>query len=316
MRYRTLGRSGLRVSELSFGSWLTFGEQLDAESARACMRAAVDRGVNLFDNAEAYGYGAAESMMGIALRDFRRESVVICTKIFDAGPGPNDRGLSWKHLVEGTHASLKRLQLDYVDLLLCHRPDPETPIEETVQAMDHLVRSGCALYWGTSEWAAEEIEAAHAAARGASCVPPALEQPEYNLFRRSRVEREYAPLCERYGMGLTTYSPLASGLLTGKYASGMPAGSRLDRVDWLRPARTEARLEVAGRLAELADRLSCTSGQLAIAWCLENADVSSVITGAASIEQLQENLDALRVRERLDPEVLAEMGEIAGHADI
>jgi voltage-dependent potassium channel beta subunit len=312
MRYNRLGRAGLKVSELSFGSWVTFGDQLDLEGAKACMRQAFELGVNFFDNAEVYADGLAESIMGIALEEYRREDLVVSTKIFWGGKGPNDRGLSWKHLVEGTHASLRRLQLEYVDLLFCHRPDEEVPVEETVRAMDHLVRSGRAFYWGTSEWSAEQIEGAQRAARELGCIPPVVEQPEYNLFHRRRVEKEYAPLYEKHGLGTTIWSPLASGVLTGKYNDGIPAGSRLERVEWLRKVCTPERIEKVRRLSVLARELDCSMAQLALAWCLTNPDVSTVITGATSEAQVRENLGAAEVRERLTPEVLADIDAIVG----
>ncbi len=212
MQYNRLGRSGLRVSELSYGSWITFGKQLDVAGARACMRAAFEAGVNFFDNAEAYADGVSEAIMGEVLSEFRRSDLVISTKLFWGGEGPNDKGLSWKHLLEGTWRSLKRMRLEYVDLLFCHRPDPETPIEETVRAMDVIVRQGLAFYWGTSEWSAEQIEEAYRLAGELGCVPPTMEQPEYNLFHRDRVEREHAPPYARHGLVTTTWSSLCSGV--------------------------------------------------------------------------------------------------------
>lgn len=305
MKYNRLGRSGLKVSELSFGSWLTFGAELDLARVKRTMRLAFDRGVNFFDNAEAYGAGEAERLMGTALKDFKRSDVVVSTKIFWGGKGPNDKGLNHKHVVEGTYAALARLGLDYVDLLFCHRPDPETPVEETVRAMDFLVRSGRAFYWGTSEWPADAIEAVHRVARELGCVPPTMEQPEYNLFHRERVEREYLSLYARHGLGLTIWSPLASGILTGKYANGIPAASRLERVQWLREYLTPERVAATKRLAAIARDLGCTPAQLAIAWCLANPHVSTVILGASNEAQLAENLDAASVRERLTSDVLA-----------
>ncbi len=208
MEYRHLGKSGLRVSALSFGSWITFGETLDLANVKECMAAAFDQGVNFFDNAEAYGGGVAELLMGQAIKEYRREDLVLSTKIFWGGEGPNDRGLGFKHIVEGTKKSLQRLQVDYVDLIYCHRPDPHTPIEETVRAMDHLIRDGLVFYWGTSEWSAEQIRQAHTIAREIGCRPPTMEQPEYNLFHRHRVEVEYAPLYQSYGLGITSWSCL------------------------------------------------------------------------------------------------------------
>lgn len=315
MKYNHLGRAGLRVSELSFGAWITFGKQLDVAAVRKLMRAAFERGVDFFDNAEAYGDGAAEKLMGAALKDFRRSDVVVSTKIFWGGKGPNDKGLSYKHLVEGTRAALRRLELDYVDLLYCHRPDPETPIEETVRAMDYLVRSGACFYWGTSEWPAKSIVEAHRIARELGAPPPSMEQPEYNLFHRARVEREYVELYERFGMGLTTWSPLASGILSGKYARGLPKGSRLEQVEWLRDSLTPHKREAAARLGELARELGCTSAQLAIAWCLKNPHVSTVILGASNLAQLAENLGASEVKARLTADALGRIDEVTRAAN-
>jgi voltage-dependent potassium channel beta subunit len=310
MKYNRLGRSGLKVSELSFGAWITFGQALDLERVKKTMRLAFDAGVNFFDNAEAYGGGEAERLMGAALKDFKRSDVVVSTKIYWGGKGPNDKGLNYKHLVEGTYSALERLDLDYVDLLFCHRPDQETPIEETVRAMDYLVRSGHAFYWGTSEWPADRIESAYRVARELGCVPPTMEQPEYNLFRRGRVEREYLPLYADHGLGLTTWSPLASGILTGKYDGGIPKGSRLDHVGWLREYLTPDKVEKTRRLGAVARELGCSTAQLAIAWCLKNTNVSTVILGASNELQLAENLASTEVCERLIDPVLAEIDAI------
>lgn len=310
MKYRRLGKAGLKVSELSLGSWITFGGELDVSSARALMQSAVDEGVNFFDNAEAYANGESERIMGEVLKDFTRESLVVSTKIFWGGQGPNDRGLSRKHLLEGCNKALQRLQLEYVDLIYCHRPDPETPIEETVRAMDHLIRQGKALYWGTSEWSAAQLEEAYTLARELGCYPPSMEQPQYHLFHSHKVEGEFLPLYEKYGLGLTTWSPLASGLLTGKYNHGIPRGTRLDRVAWLRSMLTHERLEGAKALTQLAQELHCTSGQLAIAWCLKNPNVSSVILGASGLDQLEENLKAQEVVPRLTDEVMEKLRAI------
>lgn len=307
MKYRRLGRAGLKVSELSYGAWLTFGGELDVAAARRIMLAAYEAGVNFFDNAEAYANGQAEVVMGEALKELKRESLVISTKIFWGGAGPNDRGLSRKHVLEGTHKALKRLQTDYVDLLFCHRPDPETPIEETVRAMDHLIRQGKALYWGTSEWSAEQLEEAYRLARELGCYAPSMEQPQYNLLHHQRVEQEYAPLYEKYGLGTTTWSPLASGLLSGKYNEGIPKGTRLDRVGWLRSILTPERLEAARGVTALAKELDCTPSQLSLAWCLKNPHVSTVILGASRLEQLEENLGAQGVVEKLDEGVMARL---------
>lgn len=307
MKYRRLGSAGLKVSELSYGAWLTFGGELDVAAARRIMLAAFEAGVNFFDNAEAYANGQAEVVMGEALKELKRESLVISTKIFWGGSGPNDRGLSRKHVLEGTHKALKRLQTDYVDLLFCHRPDPETPIEETVRAMDHLIRQGKALYWGTSEWSAEQLEEAYRLARELGCYAPSMEQPQYNLLHHKRVEQEYAPLYEKYGLGTTIWSPLASGLLSGKYNDGIPKGTRLDRVGWLRSILTPERLEAARGVTALAKELDCTPSQLSLAWCLKNPHVSTVILGASRLEQLEENLAAQGVVEKLDEGVMARL---------
>jgi len=310
MQYNRLGKAGIKVSELSFGSWVTFGKQMDVEKVKQCMRTAFEHGINFFDNAEVYAKGQAEILMGEALQDFRREDLVISTKLFWGGDGPNDTGLSRKHLLEGTEASLERMQLDYVDLIFCHRPDPNTPIEETVLAMDYIIRNGYALYWGTSEWSAEQIEMAYLTAKELNCIPPSMEQPEYNMFHRQRVEQEYAPLYKKYGLGTTIWSPLASGLLTGKYNNGIPTESRLAREAWLIPQDFAERVEKVKRLNEVAQALDCTLAQLALAWCLKNPQVSTVITGASRVEQLLENLVALQVKDKLTEDVMAQIQTI------
>ncbi len=304
MQYNRLGGAGIQVSELSFGSWITFGKQIEVEQARKLMHQAFDAGVNFFDNAEAYAGGYAEEIMGQIVGDFKRSDLVISTKIFWGGEGPNDTGLSWKHLVEGTKASLKRLNLEYVDLLFCHRPDPETPEEETVRAMDHLVQQGYAFYWGTSEWSAPQIEQAHLIARELRAVPPSMEQPEYNLFHRHKVETELFSMYDKYGLGTTTWSPLANGVLSGKYNRGVPKGSRLDSEGWLQQAVTEERIAAVERLRPIAEELDCTLAQLSIAWCLNNPRVSTVITGATTSEQLAENLKSSEVKAKLTEDIL------------
>ncbi len=328
MEYRFLGRSGLRVSALSFGSWVTFGDQMDVDEALACMTAAWDAGVNFFDNAEVYAAGQSEIIMGQALKKagWRREDLVVSTKIFWGGrPNPdgdgylygvNDKGLSRKHIVEGTDAALKRLQLDYVDLIFCHRPDVDTPIEETVWAMNHILQQGKALYWGTSEWSAAQIRRAYDFARREHLIPPTMEQPQYNMLHRDRVELEYAPLYDEIGLGTTIWSPLASGILTGKYNDGIPEGSRLTlpNYQWLRPLvegdEGRAKLEKVRRLQPVADELGCTMAQLAIAWCLVNEDVSTVILGASRVQQVHENIAALEVVPKLTMDVLERIEEI------
>jgi voltage-dependent potassium channel beta subunit len=305
MRYRRLGKSGLKVSELSLGAWVTFGGQIGDDVTLDCMTAAYEAGVNFFDNAETYAGGRAEIAMGKALRQtgWRRESLVISTKIFWGGSGPNDSGLSHKHVIEGLHGALKRLQLDYVDLAFCHRPDPDTPIEETVRAWDILVKQGKVFYWGTSEWSAQDILRAHQFALDNGLTPPTMEQPQYNLFVRTRVEQEYLPLYEKLGYGTTIWSPLASGVLSGKYNEGIPPGSRLDLPDmaWLKDLVFDAdRLAKVRDLGEIAKKIDCTTAQLAIAWCLKNQNVSTVITGASRKQQVVENMKALDVVARLD----------------
>lgn len=322
MEYRRLGTSGLKVSALSFGSWVTFGEQIDEDTAAACMKAAREAGVNFFDNAETYAQGKAESMMGAILRKFgwKRSDLVISTKIFWGGKGPNDTGLSRKHIFEGMEASLRRLQLDYVDLVFCHRPDKDTPIEETVRAMSHIVGQGLAFYWGTSEWTAEDIRTAYDIARRERLVPPTMEQSQYNMFHRDRVEKEYRRLYEDIGLGTTTWSPLASGFLSGKYLRGIPEGSRfsLRGYQWLKK-RFEgpdagAKLEKVRKLGRLASRLGITLPQLAIAWCLKNPRVSTVITGASRPEQVVENMKAVDAVKLLDREVMAKIEKILANA--
>lgn len=318
MPYRRLGRSGLKVSALSFGSWVTFGTQVDTGLAKDCLDAARERGVNFFDNAEAYAGGASEQIMGDAIAElgWERWSYVISTKLYWGihGEVPNMRNtLNRKYLLEGIDGSLERLGLEFVDLLYCHRPDPDTPIEETVWAMSDIVSAGKALYWGTSEWSADELRAAFELAERHHLHKPVVEQPQYHLFERRKVEKEFARLYEDWGLGLTTWSPLASGLLSGKYLDGVPEGSRasLPGYEWLRDALTEpGRNAKVRELAAVADRLDVTTAQLAIAWCASNPHVSTVITGASSVDQVLENLGALDALERLTPEVKAEIEAI------
>ncbi len=308
MEYRYLGSSGLKVSALSLGSWVTFGSQIDEETAGGCMRTAYEAGVNFFDNAEAYAHGQSEVVMGKVIRaaGWKRSDLVLSTKIFWGGKGPNDRGLSRKHILEGTDAALQRLGMDYVDLIFCHRPDLQTPIEETVRAMNHVIAQGKAFYWGTSEWSAQQITEAWEVARREHLIGPQMEQPQYHMFHRERVEKEYAPLYERYGLGTTIWSPLASGMLTGKYNDGVPEGSRLslENMAWLREGfETEewrARIEQVKQLEPIARDLDATLAQLALAWCLKNPNVSSVITGASRPTQVLENMKTLEVAGRLD----------------
>ena len=312
MEYRRLGGTGLRVSVLSFGSWVTFGPQLAGDLAADCLSAAYDAGVNFFDNAEAYAGGESERIMGetITRLGWPRHSYVVSTKLFwGLHDGVNMRNtLNRKYLTQAIAGSLDRLGLDFVDLVYCHRPDPNTPIEETVWAMSDMVTRGQALYWGTSEWPAEAIREAWDIAERHHLHKPVVEQPQYNLLWRDRVEQEYLPLYDGIGLGLTTWSPLASGLLTGKYLDGVPEGSRatLPGYEWLANLLTdeERNATVAG-LRAVADDLGCTLAQLAIAWCTRNPHVSTVITGASRVEQVHENLAALEVASRLDDEVMS-----------
>ena len=318
MEYRHLGRSGLKVSALSFGAWVTFGDQVDESVARDCMKVAYDAGVNFFDNAEVYAGGQAETMMGniIQSEGWRRSDLVLSTKIFWGGDGPNDVGLSRKHVIEGTQAALARLQTNYVDLVFCHRPDLETPIEETVRAMNHLIDQGMAFYWGTSEWTAEQIRQAYEVARREHLVPPTMEQPQYNMLHRTKVERDFLPLYRDFQLGLTTWSPLASGILTGKYNDGIPEGSRMDLegYEWLRQQLEgeagQAKLEKVRQLTTIADELGCTMAQLAIAWCAANPNVSTVITGASKPSQVEQNMHAMDFVSALTPDVKAHIEDV------
>ena len=321
MDYRHLGRTGIRVSELSYGSWVTFSNQLDNKRAAECMSAAYDRGVNFFDCAEVYAGGRAEELLGEALKRlaWRRSSYLVSTKFYwGLHDGVNERNtLNRKRLIEGIHGSLQRLQLEYVDLIFCHRPDPTTPVEETVWAMHNILERGQALYWGTSEWPAADIVAAIEIADRHHLHKPITEQPEYNLFKRERFEREYSRLFKEYGYGSTTWSPLASGLLTGKYDAGVPSGSRatLKGYAWLQKRLTDPRqLEKVMALKPIAEQLHCTLAQLSLGWVLKNPDVSTVITGASNVEQVEENLSAAAVVSRLTPEILSQIDEVFGLA--
>jgi voltage-dependent potassium channel beta subunit len=317
MEYRNLGRSGLQVSVLSFGSWVSFGAQLDTSMARDCLAAAWDAGVNFFDNAEAYAGGESERIMGAAIAElgWKRETFVVSTKFFwGLTDGVNTRNtLNRKYLLHAIDGSLERFGLDFVDLLFCHRPDPNTPIEETVWAMSDIIDAGKAHYWGTSEWSADEIRAAWEIAERHGLRKPLMEQPQYNLFERDKVQREYARLYDDIGLGLTTWSPLASGLLTGKYLDGVPDGSRatLPGYEWLKEMLTNPeRNEKVRKLKAVADELDCTLSQLALAWCAKNPHVSTVITGASRPEQVHENMGALDVLPRLDAELMSRIKSI------
>jgi voltage-dependent potassium channel beta subunit len=322
MQYRQLGKSGLKVSALSFGAWVTFGKQVGDPVAGKLLHAAYDAGINFFDNAESYADGQAEVVMGVILRKsgWRRSSYMVSSKVFFGAKGdrPNEEGLSRKHMVEACHDALRRLQVDYLDLYYCHRPDPSVPIEETCRAMHDLIVQGKALYWGTSEWSAAQIEAAHAVCDRLGLHHPIVEQPEYNLFHRARVEKEYASLYRSPGLGTTTWSPLGSGLLTGKYNKGVPKGTRLDTpgMEWLRDLLLkrpgiEKQLAVVPKLAAIAKGLGTSLPCLAIAWCLKNPNVSTVILGASKVEQLKENLGALGVLEKLDAKVMRDLDSLS-----
>ncbi len=318
MEYRNLGKSGLKISALSLGAWVTYGGQVGDDTALECMRTACEAGVNFFDNAEAYANGNAEIVMGNVVRKlgWKRSDIVISTKLFWGGKGPNDNGLSRKHILEGASASLKRMQMDYVDLIYCHRPDPETPVEETVRAMNFLINQGMALYWGTSEWTAAQLLEAYGVAQREHLIPPTMEQPEYNMFHRQRVEVELAPLYRDYGLGTTIWSPLASGLLTGKYNNGIPKGTRLTLpgYEWLKKEFTseegQRRIEKVRQLEPIAKGLGCSLAQLALAWCLKNPHVSSVITGASRPQQVTENMKALDVSHQLTPDVMQQIEDV------
>jgi voltage-dependent potassium channel beta subunit len=321
MEYRDLGRTGIRVSELSFGSWVTFQTQVDVKAAVEIMSAAYDAGVNFFDNAESYATGQSEEVMGQALKElgWRRGSYLVTTKFYwGLHRGVNERNtLNRKRLIEGINGSLQRFQLDYVDLIYCHRPDKTTPIEETVWAMHNIIEWGKALYWGTSEWDADEIVAAINIAERHHLHKPVTEQPEYNLFNRQRFERQYARLFKDYGYGSTTWSPLASGLLTGKYLNGIPEDSRgaLKGYEWLHDRLTDSNNRAKVRaLQPIAEELGCTLSQLSIAWCLKNPNVSTVILGASRVEQLHENLKAAEVASRITLEVMQRIDEAFGPA--
>lgn len=321
MLYRPLGNSGLKVSALSFGAWVTFGNQIGDPVAKKLMHTAYDAGVNFFDNAEGYAAGQAERVMGDILKKskWRRSSFIVSSKVFFGSEDkrPNQTGLSRKHVIEACHDALRRLQVDCLDLYYCHRPDPETPVAETCRAMHDLITQGKVLYWGTSEWSAAQLKEAFAVCDRLGLHAPTMEQPQYNLFHRARVEKEYAPLFKTRGLGTTIWSPLASGLLTGKYNDGVPAGSRLDTpgMEWLRDAvlgkGSKAKLAAVKKFAAVAKSLDTTLPRLALAWCLKNPNVSTVILGASKPKQLTENFGALDVVPRLTPAVMKKLDAIS-----
>ena len=313
MEYRRLGKSGLQLSALSLGSWLTFGKQIENNIADELMSVAYEHGINFFDNAEIYARGRAEIVMGNILKqkNWDRSSFVVSSKLFFGLNGdnskPNERGLSKKHIIDGCHASMKRLQVEYIDLLYCHRPDKNTPIEETVWAMNSLIQQGKILYWGTSEWSASEIMEAMWAAEKNHLIGPTMEQPQYNMIVREKMEKEYLHLFKHHGLGTTIWSPLASGILTGKYNGSQPTDTRLniEGMDWLKSRLlVEENLKKVDQTKIIADELSTTLPLLGIAWCLKNSNVSSVILGASKVTQLKENLSAINILSKLTPEVM------------
>ncbi|WP_420643682.1 potassium channel beta subunit family protein [Candidatus Leptofilum sp.] len=315
MEYRRLGKSGLKVSALSFGSWVTFSTQADVDLAAEMMKVAYDAGVNFFDNAEIYAHGKSEEIMGAALKKlgWRRDSYIVSSKVMWGAipnPAPTQRGLSRKHIMEACYQALERLQVDYLDLYFCHRPDPEVPMEEVVRSMNTLIEQGKVFYWGTSEWSAQQLMEAHSVARQYNLIPPTMEQPQYHMFHRYRFEVEYGRLYDTIGLGTTIWSPLASGLLTGKYNKGIPEDSRLNLpgYEWLRSMleseEGQKRLQSVQELVPIAEELNTTMPKLAIAWCLKNPNVSTVITGASKVSQVKENMKALDVVPQLTDDVM------------
>ncbi len=315
MQYRKVGKHGIKISEFSLGAWVTYGGQVGEDVALECMQAAYEHGVNFFDNADIYAMGQAEIVMGNVIRKLglNRTDLVISSKVFwPFGDGPNDRGLSRKHIMEAVHGSLKRLGTDYLDFYFCHRYDPNVEVEEVVRAMDDLVHQGKVLYWGTSEWRGQQIADAVGVARQWGLYPPAIEQPHYNMFTRHIVETELMDAAHNHGVGLVVWSPLASGVLTGKYNSGIPQASRLadPDYDWLRGVITAERVAKVRQLTEVANELDCSMAQLALVWLLRKPEITSVITGASRAEQVHENMKALEFKDKLTPDVLARIEEI------
>ncbi|UJW84742.1 potassium channel beta subunit family protein [Devosia sp. SL43] len=321
MEYRRLGKSGLKVSELSLGSWVTFSKQVDQKEAMALMSLAYDEGVNFFDNAEGYEAGESEALMGAALQElgWSRDSYAVSSKVFWGGSKPTQKGLSRKHVTEAAHAALKRLRVDYLDLYFCHRPDIDTPIEETVWAMHNLITQGKVLYWGTSEWTAQQLTEAWAVAKAHNLIGPQMEQPQYNLFVREKVEHDYLPLYDLMGLGTTIWSPLASGALTGKYNDGIPSDSRMNLpgYEWLKKEWTseegKAKLDKIAQLAKLAKEIGLPVHHLALLWCLSNPHVSTVILGASKKSQLEDNLASLKSKSKLTPDVVEKIEAIMGN---
>ena len=317
MQYKNLGKSGLQVSRLSLGSWLTFGKQISDDTAEALMTYAYEQGINFFDNAEIYARGKSEEVMGAILKKkgWSRDSYIVSSKAFFGigGEHPTQKGLSRKHLIEACEAALKRFQLNYLDLYYCHRPDKQTPIEETVWTMHQLIMQGKILYWGTSEWSAQEIMEAHMFAKQNHLIGPIVEQPEYNMFVRNKVEVEFSQIYKSVGLGTTIWSPLASGILSGKYNDQFPDGTRLgmDGLEWLKERNlTQERITAVLALGDLAKELGLTLPVMSLAWCLKNPNVSTVILGASKLQQLQENMQALGAQELLTPDVMQRIEDI------
>lgn len=313
MQYRRLGGSGLQVSTFSIGSWLTFGGQVGLRQARACLDAALDAGVNFIDNAEVYSAGVAELVVGQLIQNYKREDLVISSKVFWGGDGPNQKGLSRKHVVEACHGALQRMNLEYLDLYFCHRYDPETPVYEVCETMDMLIRQGKVLYWGTSEWTAEQLQEAYRICKERNLIKPTMEQPEYNMYRRERVEKELAPLCREEGLGTTIWSPLAGGLLTGKYNHGIPENSRITKGNYpwmLNKINDEKVMNQVRSICALAEERGWKPAHLALAWCAKSPYVSTVITGATTVEQVRENMKSIDVLEKLDDSTMAQINAI------
>lgn len=313
MHYRRLGRSGLKISEVSLGTWVTYGNQIDEANSLNILRNAYDLGVNFFDNADIIANGQADVIISKLINAVGRESLILSSKVFwPTFPGPNGRGLSRKHITESINASLKRLGTDYVDLYYCHRYDQDTPIEEVVFSMDTLIRQGKILYWGTSEWKPWQVTSAISTARQYNLIPPTMEQPQYNMFHRRRLETELYPLYKEFGLGLTTWSPLYYGVLTGKYANGVPEGSRaaMDSMSWILDRITPQRVQIVEQLIKLSEELGITTAQLAIAWLLRRKELSCVITGATTVEQLKENIGAAEILDKLTENVLDQIDKI------
>jgi voltage-dependent potassium channel beta subunit len=322
MQYRRLGKSGLQVSVLSFGSWVSFSKQINDKVADELMGIAYDKGINFFDNAEVYALGESEKMMGrvIKKKKWDRTSYTVSSKVFWGWRGPENKpnqfGLSRKHIIEACNEALQRLGVDYLDMFFCHRPDKNTPIEETVWAMNHLIQQGKIMYWGTSEWSGVEIMEAHRIAEKFRLIAPTMEQPQYNLFEREKIDKEYLDIFRTVGMGTTIWSPLASGLLSGKYNDGIPKGSRfaLEGFDWLKDRWVmDEKVKKVKKLTELATKLDVTTATLSIAWCIKNPNVSTAILGATKKQQLLDNLKAIEVVEKLTPDVIEKIEKIMGN---